>query len=170
MPAEEEGVSLPGADGDGLWSRLLAAAGKVRHPALRLGYFAAGPEAVADDEDAFTDDPGDEENVAAEEREPARMRRAAVLVAALDIVDACIDDVQVLFFGEDHRPDPDDAEGSFVFAWFPPCHRAAYDETFFRKVLVTAVKVAADLADPEGGAAAYTAEEIIRHAARGDRG
>jgi hypothetical protein len=34
--------------------------------------------------------------------------------------------------------------------WFPGRHRDAYDEDFFRKVMVTAVQVAADLGDPAG--------------------
>lgn len=43
-------------------------------------------------------------------------------------------------------------------------HRGAYDEDFFHKTLVTAVKIANDLADPDVGRAACTAWEIIRHA------
>ena len=46
----------------------------------------------------------------------------------------------------------------------PGRHRGAYDEDFFRKVMVTAVQVAADLADPRGGPASCTAGEIVRHA------
>ena len=45
-------------------------------------------------------------------------------------------------------PDPEDAEESFVYEWFPERHRGAYDEGFFPKVMVTAVKVAADLGGP----------------------
>lgn len=48
--------------------------------------------------------------------------------------------------------------------WFPGRHGDAYGEDFFRKAMVTAVQVAADLADPRGGPASCTAEEIVRHA------
>jgi hypothetical protein len=45
------------------------------------------------------------------------------------------------------------------------CHPAwLWGEDFFRKVMVTAVQVAADLADPRGGPASCTAGEIVRHA------
>jgi len=45
------------------------------------------------------------------------------------------------------------------------CHPTwLWGEDFFRKVMVTAVQVAADLADPRGGPASCTAEEIVRHA------
>jgi hypothetical protein len=92
------------------------------------------------------------------------LRRAALVVAAVEIVDRCIDDLQLIEFGDDQRPDAEDAEDSFVYEWFPGRHRKAYDENFFRKVMVTAVQVAADLADLEGGPASCTAEEIVRHA------
>jgi hypothetical protein len=156
-----------GADGDGTRSRLFAAAGKVRHAALVLGNFTTEVAAVSGDEDddELTDDPDADHSVPEEEREPARLRRAALLVAALDIVDWCIDDLQASAFGLNGLPDPENAEGSFVYEWFPERHRGAYDEVFFRKVMVTAVKVAADLADPDGGPACCTAEEIVRHAA-----
>jgi hypothetical protein len=105
-----------------------------------------------------------EDDVPAGEREPAGLRRAALLVAAVDVVDRCIDDLQLIEFGDDQQPDADEADDLFVYEWFPGRHRDAYDEDFFRKVMVTAVQVAADLADPRGGPASCTAEEIVRHA------
>lgn len=86
-------------------------------------------------------------------------------MAALYIIDSCIGDLQVLDFGEDHLPDEEEAEDSVVYEWFPKRHRGVYDEDFFRTTLVTAVKVANDFANPDGGPAACTADEIIRHAA-----
>jgi hypothetical protein len=141
-------------------SRLEAAVARVRHPALTLGYFTAGTDGDRDDHDD-----GEDDEVPAEERESAALRRAALLVAALDIIDSCIGDLQILDFGEDQLPDEEEAEDSFVYEWFPKRHRSAYDEDFFRKTLVTAVKVANDFANPDGGPAACTAEELIRHAA-----
>jgi hypothetical protein len=63
------------------------------------------------------------------------------------------------------RPRVTTQMGSFVYEWFPRLHRNAYYKGFFRKMLVSAVRVADDLADPLAGWAARTAEEIIRHAA-----
>lgn len=143
---------------DSVRSRLFAAAGKARHPDLVLWRFVADMDALPDGDDISEDD------VPAGEREPAELRRAALLVAALDVVDRCIDDLQLIEFGDDQLPDADEAEDSFVYEWFPERHRDAYDEDFFRKVMVTAVQVAADLADPQGGPASCTAEEIVRHA------
>jgi len=161
-----EGFLPTGADGDGIRSRLVAAAGKVLHPALVLGNFTAEVAAVfSDEDDDELADPDADDSIPEEEREPARLRRAALLVAALDIVDWCIDDLQGSAFGLNGLPDPENAEESFVYEWFPERHRGAYDEVFFRKVMVTAVQVAADLADPDGGPACCTAEEIVRHAA-----
>ncbi len=154
------------ADGDEIRSRLVAAAGKVRHPALVLSSFTTGlAEVSRDEDDDELADADADDSVPKEEREQARLRRAALLVAALDIVDWCIDDLRASAFGMNGLPDPEDAEESFVYEWFPERHRGAYDEGFFRKVMVTAVKVAADLGDPDGGPACCTAEEIVRHAA-----
>ena len=154
------------ADGDEIRSRLVAAAGKVRHPALVLSSFTTGlAEVSRDEDDDELADADADDSVPKEEREQARLRRAALLVAALDIVDWCIDDLRASAFGMTGLPDPEDAEESFVYEWFPERHRGAYDEGFFRKVMVTAVKVAADLGDPDGGPACCTAEEIVRHAA-----
>jgi hypothetical protein len=139
-------------------SRLLAAARKARHPELSLARFVADVSMLPEDGD-FADD-----DVPPGEREQARLRRAALIVAATDVVDRCIDDLQRIEFGDDQLPDADDAEDSFVYGWFPARHRRTYDEGFFRKVMVTAVQVAADLGSPQGGAASCTAEEIVRHA------
>ena len=139
-------------------SRLRAGAGKARHPDLVLWRFVADMDDLPDRDEISEDD------VPAGEREPAELRRGALLVAAVDVVDRCIDDLQLIEFGDDQRPDADEAADSFVYEWFPGRHRGAYDEDFFRKVMVTAVQVAADLADPRGGPASCTAEEIVRHA------
>ena len=143
---------------DSVRSRLRAAAGKARHPDLVLWRFVADMDVLPDGDDISEDD------VPAGEREPAELRRAALLVAAVDVVDRCIDDLQLIEFGGDQLPDADEAADSFVYEWFPERHRDAYDEDFFRKVMVTAVQVAADLADPHGGPASCTAEDIVRHA------
>jgi hypothetical protein len=152
-------VPLPSdAFADSVRSGLRAAAGKARHPDLVLWRFVADMDVLPDDDDISDDD------VPAGEREPAVLRRAALLVAAVDVVDRCIDDLQLIEFGDDQQPDADGAADSFVYEWFPGRHRDAYDEDFFRKVMVTSVQVAADLADPQGGLASCTAEEIVRHA------
>lgn len=127
-------------------SRLLAARGKVRHPDLGLWRFVADAEVLSDPEgDEWTDG-----SVPEDERESAELRKASLLVAATDIVDWCIDDIQMIEFADDEWPEDDSVEESFVYAWFPRRHRRAYDEDFFRKVLIIAVQVAAVLADPQG--------------------
>ena len=158
MPDEDD--LLPDVE-EAVLARLQAVVGKVRHPALSLSYFAADLDVLPDDEAASGMD--EDDRLPEEERESAMLRRAALLVAALDIVDRCMDDFQLLEF-ENGFPDRDYAEESFVYQRFPVRHRGAYDEAFFRKVLVTAVKVAGDLADPDAGYASCTAEEIIRQA------
>ena len=65
-------------DGDEIRSRLVAAAGKVRHPALVLSSFTTGLAEVSRDED--NDELADadaDDSVPKEEREQARLRRAA---------------------------------------------------------------------------------------------
>ena len=84
------------ADGDEIRSRLVAAAGKVRHPSLVLSSFTTGLAEVSRDEDDELADADADDSVPKEEREQARLRRAALLVAALDIVDWCIDDLRHL--------------------------------------------------------------------------
>ena len=156
MPDEDESVHQLEA---AIRGRLHAVAGKVRHPGLALSHFVAGPDDLAgydygdkddhhDDEDACGGE--DDLRVLSGKQEAAMLRRAALLVAALDIVDQCMDDLQLLCF-EDGFPDAEDAEDTFVYQVFPERHRHAYDEAFFRKILVTAVGVAGDLADPNAG-------------------
>jgi hypothetical protein len=130
----------------------------IRHPALILSCFT--PSSV--DEDAVLDDDDIAPDVPPEEVDDARLRRAALAVAAVSVVERCLDDLAELSFDDDGMPDPEEAEDSFVYEHFPPRHRRAYNEAFFRKVLVTAVKVSQDLADPHGGPAACTVEEILR--------
>lgn len=69
-------------------------------------------------------------------------------MAADQIIDECIDDLQKIDFDDDGMPNPDRAEYSFVYRAFPRRHRRAYNELFFRRTLVTVVKVAHDLANP----------------------
>ncbi|ONI91731.1 hypothetical protein ALI22I_07640 [Saccharothrix sp. ALI-22-I] len=149
-------------DQDSLLSEITLVAGRVRHPDLWIGAFVA-PAWYGD---AEIDDSADEKDVEAalpaDERERARRRRGTLLVAANRIIDDCISDLTHLGFDDTGLPDADDAEDSVVYRFFPPRHRDAYDEDFFRQVLVTAVKVAHDLADPHGRPAACTAEEVIR--------
>lgn len=114
---------------DSVRSRLLAAAGKARHPDLVLWRFVADMDVLPDGDEISEDD------VPAHEREPAELRRAALLVAAVDVVDRCIDDLQLIEFGDDQRPDAEVAADSFVYEWFPERHRSAYGEDFFRKVI-----------------------------------
>ena len=152
-------MPMPSDDVAGdVWFRLLASAGKARHPELALWRFVADTGVLPGQDEISEDD------VPGSEREAAELRRAALVVAAVEVVDRCVDDLQLTGFGDDQRPEPGEAEDSFVYEWFPGRHRGAYDEGFFRKVMVTAVQVAADLADPQGGPASCTAEEIVRHA------
>jgi hypothetical protein len=88
------------ASGD-MWFRLLAAAGKARHPSLSLARFVADVDVLPEDGD-FSDD-----DVPPGEHEPARLRRAALIVAATDVVDRCIDDLQLIEFRDDQLPDVD---------------------------------------------------------------
>jgi hypothetical protein len=139
-------------------------AGRVRHPGLTLVSFTAAPPEADGEEEGRSGWAGDDD-VPAGGREAVVLCRAALLLAALDVVDQCIDDVRVVGFGGDGLPEGDGADGSFVHEWFPRRHRDACDEGFFRKALVSAVRVAGDLAGPRAGPVACTAEEIIRHAA-----
>jgi hypothetical protein len=147
-------------------SELAVIADRVRHPALSLVSFAADLPNLPDvDVDEDEDDAAEitDDDLSEEEREAARLRRAALLLAALQVIDRCIDDLQMIDFS-DAGLLADEAEDSFVYEWFPPRHRAAYDEGFFRNVLVCAIRTADDLADPRGDHPTCTAEEIIRHA------
>jgi hypothetical protein len=158
MSEEDEGESVLDPE-IAIRARLVSVAGKARHPDLSLARFVSDPDVLGDDEIEDEDD----DRVPTGAREPAMLRRAALAVAALDLTDRCMDDLQFLEF-EDGIPDPDYVEETFVYERFPERYRAAYDEAFFRKVLVTVIIVANDLADPAGGAASCIAEEIIRQA------
>lgn len=143
-----------------LIASMVEASGRVRHPSLPLDHFLH-----VDYYDLIDDDQDDPlANIPAAEIETAHARRGSVMLAAEQIVDKCIDDLQQIDFDDDGMPEPDMAEDSFVYEAFPRRHRRAYNEYFFRKILVSAVKVAYDLADPQGLPAACTAEEIIRQA------
>src|SRR5262249_52338349 len=144
----EHAMPMPSDGGAGdVRLRLLASAGRARHPELGLWRFVADMDVLPEQDEISEGDVPDSE------REAAELRRAALVVAAVDVVDRCVDDLQLTGFGDDGQPEPGEAEGSFVYEWFPGRHRSAYDEGFFRKVMVTTVQVAADLADPQGGPA-----------------
>ena len=140
---------------------IAASADRVRHPDLPLTAFVA-PQHLPDYDADEPDDEAVEASVPRDELRRARMRRGVLLVAAHRIVDHCAADLSRLRFDAHGLPDADTAEDSFVYGFFPPRYRHVYDERFFRSVLTTAVKVSYDLADPSGGPAACTAEEIIR--------
>lgn len=132
---------------------LTRAASRVRHADLVLRKFVADPgrELVIDG------------RVVPDAVEPARLRRGAVLVAANEIIERCLDDVGEIAFDHGGLPVAD-AMGSFVHEWFPEQHRDFYDREFFRMVLVTAGKVAMDLTDAHAGASACVVEDVIRRA------
>jgi hypothetical protein len=141
---------------------LAAAVSDARHPALLLSCFVA--ESL--DEDQILD-PGDGlddlgSGVPEQVRRDAELRRAALVVASSWVVERCLVDLVKVEFDDAGHADPDEANDSLVYEAFPERHRPAYDSAFFRRVLVSAVKVAYDLADPNGGPAACTAEEILR--------
>lgn len=138
---------------------MVAASAKVRHPSLSLDYFVSSQYLDVLDQN----EEGSFDGIPDVELEAARTRRGSVIFAADQVIDQCISDLQEIRFDDHGLPDLDRAEESFVYEEFPRRHRRAYNEWFFRKVLVTAVKVAQDLADPNGREAACTAEEIIRH-------
>lgn len=148
------------ADVAAMSRELATASRRVRHPELPLHVFVA--ELPSDDD--LLDEDGSEWIVPEHDRQPAHARRGALLVAAEEIIDMCIDDLQYLDFEPDGSPDARQADESFVYRRFPTRHRSAYDEQFFRNVLVCAIKVAQDLADPDGARPACTVEEIVRDA------
>src|SRR6202000_805295 len=86
-------------------------------------------------------------------------------LAADENIARCVADLQTVEFDRNGQVvNPDDAEESFVYEFFPSRFRSSYNERFFRDILVPAVKVAYDLADPDGEEATCTAEEIVRQA------
>jgi hypothetical protein len=139
-------------------AKLTAVADRVRHPSFPLIYFVSR-ETILDD--AIEDDA----DIPDGEREPARLRRAALALAADEIIERCVADLQTVEFDRNGQVvDSDDAEETFVYEFFPSRFRSSYNERFYRDILVTAVKVAYDLADPDGEEATCTAEEIVRQA------
>lgn len=138
---------------------MVEASGRVRHPGLPIDRFLS-----IDAYDLLEEDLDDLSKVPAAEIEVAHARRGAVIMAADQIIDECIDDLQEIDFDDEGMPNQDRAEYSFVYRAFPRRHRRAYNELFFRRTLVTAAKVAHDLANPDAPPAACTAEEIIIHA------
>jgi hypothetical protein len=141
-------------------------AGRVRHPELGLVSFLAGPVEVGQ-----SDPDPDEVDLVAAGASPvqvhrARLRRAAVVYAANEVVERCVDDLTLLGWdGETGLPlDEGEAGESFVWGFFPPRFRSSYTRDFAIKVLVTAGKVAYDLARPDAGPAACIAEELILNA------
>lgn len=140
---------------DELIAAMIAASDKVKHPALSLDRF------LSLDAYELLDALDDLSAVSDVEIQLAHARRGAVIMAAEQIIDECIDDLQELDFDDDGMPEPERAEESFVYTGFPERHRRAYKEGFFRRTLVTAIKVAHDIANPDGPEAACTAEEII---------
>jgi hypothetical protein len=126
-------------------------ADRARHPALEL--------------DRFTDDLDDELDLMwPDDRQRAMRRRACLMYAADMVLDQVMEDLQTVEWDPDSgRPLPGTVEGCLVWARFPPRFQTSYDGTFFRWVLVSAVTVAYDLARPDGGEAACTAEEVLRN-------
>jgi hypothetical protein len=136
---------------------LSAASDKVRHPALSLDYFVSTDYLDLLEEN----DDGSLDGVPDDEVQAARIRRGSAMAAVEQVIDQCIEDLRQVPFDRDGFPVSDRAKESFVYEEFPRRHRRAYNQDFYRKVLVTVIKVAQDLADPQGGEASCTAEEII---------
>ncbi|MFI6833639.1 hypothetical protein ACIBG5_41450 [Kribbella sp. NPDC050241] len=91
----------------------------------------------------------------------------AVMLASTLIIDECIEDIGTIGPAEADRDgylDPESCADTFVWSWFPPRFRASYDQQFFTNVLVSAVKVSHDLANPKSERPACIAEEIIVNA------
>jgi hypothetical protein len=125
-------------------------AGRARHPALELDHFT----------DDLDDDP---DLLGADDRQRATRRRACLMFAADLVVEQVLEDLtQIEWDADTGRPAPGTVEGSLVWTWFPPRFRPSYDWTFFHRVVVSAIKVAYDLARPDGAEAACTAEEMLR--------
>ena len=159
---------------EALRAELERLADRGRHPALNLTNLA---DLDTDDDDWHgLDYDLDESRLSEEQRRVARVRRGAVVYAAHLIVDDCLADLRDLAMASETTP-PNLSSGdstpsalagaapdSFVWRYFPPRFRRAYTHDFFDGVLVSAVKVAYDLARPDGGRAACIAEEFILNA------
>jgi len=127
-------------------------ADRARHPSLELGRFTT---------DAHFDGTDDELTVPKREQRAARLRRAALILAANAIFEECLEDYCELddLDGDDAFP-LRGADDTFVYRFFPPRFRRAYDRRFFADVVATVAKVGYDLASPDGGLPACIAEEI----------
>lgn len=115
------------------------------------------------------EDRGDWGNDSPSEADLLAERRllGAVILASIHIIDTCIDDMQPIGSADvdpDADLDPETYADTFVWDYFPPRFRPSYDPQFFAKVLVSAVKVSHDLANPTSGRPACIAEEIIVNA------
>jgi hypothetical protein len=152
-----------------LLAELERLADQVRHPALGLYSFLAGPVEV----DETVEEPDEADLLSAgatlEDLQRARLRRAAVLYTANLIIARCLEDLTLQQWDPDTLlpitdPDTQEVEESFVWDFFPPRFRHTYTREFHTKVLITASKVAYDLARPDGRHAACIAEELILNA------
>jgi hypothetical protein len=143
-------------------------ADRARHPALALASFLDDP---VDTDGSVDIDEMDEADLLAsgatvEQLYAASLRRAAVIWAANEVISSCADDLTVLDWDlETGLPDPDSGlEEPFLWRYFPPRFRGAYTRAFQMNVLITATKVAYDLARPDAGAPACIAEELVMNA------
>jgi hypothetical protein len=131
-----------------------------------------GPVDIDDDVDVDVDvDDMDEADLlaagaTAEQLYAASLRRAAVIWAANEVVSSCADDLTVLDWDAlTGLPDPDSGlDEPFLWTFFPSRFRGAYTRGFQLDVLVTAAKVAYDLARPDAGPPACIAEELVMNA------
>lgn len=162
-------------------SELLAEFDRLAHqaglPAVGLDRFFDEYPHTDDDEHPVRDADFEALGVSQERIRDARRRWGALIHAANMVVQDCLDDHATQSWIDDEFDSDEADEGlntadlevslmgaSFVARFFPPRFRHAYDEEFFGKVLVTAVKVGYDLVHPEGGEPACIAEEIIINA------
>lgn len=148
-------------------------ASRARHPAMALEYFLDAPVETPETADPLNDDISlIAAGVSPERIRDAVLRRAGVMWAANHVIDRCLEDLAQGSWDEDTglpASDPggeegDFGDGAFLSEHFPPRFAQHYTRTFLEKILVTAVKVAQDLADPNGDAASCTAEELVRNA------
>jgi hypothetical protein len=130
-------------------------ADRARHPSLEFGRFTT---------DAHLNRTDDELTVPKREQGAARLRRASLILAANAIFDECLDDYREIddfdIGGDDPFP-VREADETFVYRFFPPRFRRAYDRRFFADVVATVAKVGYELASPDGGPPACIAEEIV---------
>lgn len=148
-------------------------ASRARHPAMVLEYFLDEPIETAETAEPLNDDISlVAAGISPERIRDATLRRAGIVWAANHVIDRCLEDLTRGTWDEHSGVAASDAadddsglgEDRFLSEHFPPRFAQHYARGFLAKVLVTAVKVAQDLADPNGDAAACTAEELIRNA------